>query len=737
MTFSVTSNATIDVLVMTSSQFHSFSNGIAAGVVFSSLGTHLDGDVGPFSGGLYYIIIDNNVSGQTAEVDLEYGGLPVDPFLYHSKLPAPIGIADYGILNTSRGLIPYVVKYSEAVGHFTVRSIGAYNATPPSGVSPYQASLQMNVVLQVNTQHGSFQYWLQDVVDFYTNNDTYNVIDNVWNSSSYPSLLTNSSVKGGGAVYIYNNQSYYAFGTQNYHYSMPFSGSLLIREQQTNSGVLVSFGFYNGSLSWFDNVTIIQPGVSSSYMLVDGYNFTGSKNYYDAELVFGGGGNGEITDFTSMNSTLGMEYVLTNGTYAAPRELYGFGSDTAEAADDLTTYLRDGVPSVSLGVENLYSPLFYVPSPLNIRLNLTYQRLDAGQPINATLSGTMHGGLLPYTFYLYLNGTPVLNFTSFGTQVIRYLELGSLIQGVYRLTVVVEAANGQNSTFSYLITVEPDPQLSLTAKASKLDAGQALSLSLSASGGTSPYQLTLYVNGKPYGQVQLGTFAVTFQGSGTYEVWAVLRDAAGFLTNSTVLTVTVDPDPTLTLVASRTTTDYGLPLPLRADVTGGTPPYQYRWDVDGKYVSSSNVLNFTAPVGNYTITLFVTDQSNYTISYTLNVTVNPDPVLRLVYSTGSAGLLYTGNLVNLTASISGGTPPYVYMWTVDGAVAANTTSPSYVFHLKGPGSYSLGVSVRDAATYVTTKSISSTVGYNLATLGIGAVVVIALAVGIGVAFRRR
>lgn len=50
------------------------------------------------------------------------------------------------------------------LGFVAIQSLLAYNSSFTS--CPYGASVQLNVVLQVNTTSGTYYYWLQDVGSF-------------------------------------------------------------------------------------------------------------------------------------------------------------------------------------------------------------------------------------------------------------------------------------------------------------------------------------------------------------------------------------------------------------------------------------------------------------------------------------------------------------------------------------------------------------------------------------------
>jgi hypothetical protein len=318
-------------------------------------------------------VVLNNVSDTTITVNVSYALTPVSVYYDRSSLPAPIGIADYGVYNISGTLRASMVNYTEAIGYATIYSISAFNATPPEDTNRSGASLQLNAVLQVNTNNDSYQFWLQNVIDFITSTKEYSIGDNIWNVTSNTSYLTNASISGGGAVYYYKDGNfYYGYSTSYNNYTFPFSQILYIKFYNiSRQGVTISFGYNNGTgIQWYDNATINVSSVRSAYLLVDGYNLTNGQFYYDLELVFGGQSNGEYTYFNSMNASLGLQIVLRNGTIVTPNSLYTFGSDTEESADNLMVLFQNNSAWVLTGNNNFYAvgnasiPKLFLYSPV-------------------------------------------------------------------------------------------------------------------------------------------------------------------------------------------------------------------------------------------------------------------------------------------------------------------------------------------------------------------------------------
>lgn len=384
--FNVTASNLVTIMIMDPQDFYSFRNGYSASSLYIKVSQAETFEIS--DPGSYYIVIYNNVSGEDVTVKVDYTSIPVDLYYIRQSLPAPIGIVYYGEYNGSNFVNYTTVKYEEAIGYATLYSISAYNSTPPAQVNPYGASLQLNVMLQINTEMSSYQFWLQNVITFITSGDYYCIDDNVWNSTLRPSLLTNSSVTGNGAVYFSDEQHgyYYGYTVGGFNYTFPFSVILHIKLQNvTPNGVIVSFGYNKGGgVIWYDNVTIHVNDVTSAYMLIDPMNMTGDNHFYDLELVFGGESNGEYTYFNSLNASLALAMELPNGNYVYPYPLYTFGSDTEESADNLQTVFVNGHAYVTLGNDNFYTqgasavPELFFPNTENSLTNQSIEDIALG-----------------------------------------------------------------------------------------------------------------------------------------------------------------------------------------------------------------------------------------------------------------------------------------------------------------------------------------------------------------------
>ncbi|WP_168064918.1 thermopsin family protease [Sulfolobus sp. S-194] len=330
--------------------------------------------------GIYYLYIVNSHT-TPALVAFEYRLYPayVNPYLrstLYNTTALPYGIATYGVT----GDRTYTINTTSVRGFYNISSILAYNGSQ-SIVPQYGASLQLNAVLVINNKDNTSQIlWTQNVISFITNDSAMNYCINIWNIT-YPSAsIINSSIIGKGNLYNSSKQYLYAYGTPYTLYNLPLSGFLGINETVIpGKGVEIIFsetevqnGTYAYSSAVIDEVLIKDPNISSAYFLVTGSQYTPAGvnsnfgAFYDAELVFGGFADGEITSFKSLTATLSLCYF--NGTdYEKFPSYYTFGADTAEASGNLhVTITSQGIAKITVGTPVLGYNVVTSRSPIVI-----------------------------------------------------------------------------------------------------------------------------------------------------------------------------------------------------------------------------------------------------------------------------------------------------------------------------------------------------------------------------------
>ncbi|MBV6403871.1 MAG: hypothetical protein GFGODING_00618 [Flavobacteriales bacterium] len=169
-----------------------------------------------------------------------------------------------------------------------------------------------------------------------------------------------------------------------------------------------------------------------------------------------------------------------------------------------------------------------------------------------------------------------------------------------------------------------------------------------------------------------------------------LYDSAVFLESGSFVSaqpvVTVSPDVNLPCSG---TVDISI-----LNVTGGTPPYNYQWTLNGSPVSSNQTITVgQGQQGNYVAT--VTDGCGAVVQETVVVGAPVSPPMTLTL-TPDLNLPCSGTVDLEVLNLTGGTPPFTYTWTLNGTTVG--TGTSITVPNTAPGTYVLTVNDNCAGT---------------------------------------
>ena len=305
------------------------------------------------------------------------------------------------------------------------------------------------------------------------------------------------------------------------------------------------------------------------------------------------------------------------------------------------------LPLLFLFVLSLYS----VHAQINVSFNVT-QPTCFGLP-NGSVVASANGGTAPYT-YAWSTGVfgPVLN---------------NITAGNYTVTVTDAASNSKVQS----VTVNQPAIVTASITASNA-CSNPFTLTAVGGGGVAPYGY--YWTGGQTSQtisVNAGTYCVTITDSKSC---------------GAVSCITVNPQPlTLSATAIAVTCPNGQDGKVTANPVGGTAPYSYAWSNGG----NTQMIQNLSP-GTYSVT--VTDANGCTAIASATV-ANKLPIVISITTVQPTCLTDVNG--SLTAIVSGGNPPYTYLW--------NTGATTQTISNLGAGTYT--VTVTDNKGCIATKTV--------------------------------
>jgi len=404
-------------------------------------------------------------------------------------------------------------------------------------------------------------------------------------------------------------------GAANYSYVWSNGSSTLNTSSLTNSILSLSAGYYkvvvtdDNGLKDSTDITLTEFTAIVPSVVVD------------SNITCNGESNGGATA-SATGGTPPYTYLWENSATNA--------FITGVAAGTYTVIITDAIGCIAIDSATITEPIVLAAAAI-VDSNITCNGESDG---GATASAT--GGTTPYT-YLWSNGATTAS-------------ISGVAAGTYK--VYISDNNACLDSTSVTIT-EPI----VLAAAAIVDSNSTCNgesdggATASATGGTTPYTY-LWSNGAT-------TASISGVAAGTYKVYisdnnACLDSTSVIITEPAVLVASAVVDSNVSCFGL---SDGGA----TASATSGTTPYTYLWSNGATTASISGVV-----AGTYTIT--ITDANG--CSDNSSVTITEPAVLvasAVVDSNVSCFGLSDGGA---TASATGGTTPYTYLWS-NGATTAS------------------------------------------------------------------
>ena len=395
----------------------------------------------------------------------------------------------------------------------------------------------------------------------------------------------------------------------------------------------------NGCGPATDEVTITQPAVLTAASVVD------------ANVNCNGGSDGGATA-SATGGTQPYTYVWSNGATNA--------SITNSVAGTYTVTVTDANGGTSTSSSTITEPTALSASGV-VDMNVS---INGGNDGGATAAGS--GGTPPYT-YSWNNGQTTATITG---------------QPAGTYTVSVTDNNGCGPATDEVTITEPAvlTALSMVDFNVNCNGGSDGGASASASGGTPPYTY-VWSNGAT-------SESITNSPAGTYTV--TVTDANGgtstsssTITEPTALSVTGVVDMNVSINGSNDGQ-------ATAAGSGGTPPYTYAWNTGATTATATGL-----PAGTFTVS--VTD-NNGCGPATDQVTITQPAVLTAASIVDFNVNCNGGSDGGATASATGGTQPYTYVWSNGTTNASITNSVA--------GTYTVTVTDANGATSTSSSTIT-------------------------------
>ena len=365
--------------------------------------------------------------------------------------------------------------------------------------------------------------------------------------------------------------------------------------------------------------------------------------------------------------------------------------------------------------------------------------IDAGQ--SAALSTTATGGSGGYSYSWA--GLPSACTQSSDPSI----ACQGLSQGSYSISVTVtDSVGAEFMSPSLTFAVNVDPSISgVTADRSSADAGQSVSFTADAVGGTGAY--TFAWTGLPSSScasTDTSTVDCSSLAAQDLTVGVTATDSAGMEALGHPLSYTVLSDPSLgALRPSPATADVGQTVIFQTSASGGSGGFSYSWtDLPTGCMSNDapSVSCIPTASGSFTPNVQATDSNGITATTATTYLVSPLPTVQVPAATASS--ITQGASVTFTVTAGQGSGGLTYTWRDLPTGCVSADNPTLACIPNATGTWNVSVTVTDSNggsatsgtfpfTVVSPPALSvlglpATEGYAL----IGAAVVVAAIVGV-------
>ncbi len=425
-------------------------------------------------------------------------------------------------------------------------------------------------------------------------------------------ITLKAAADGGSGVYMYKFSEYDSVGKESilqdysdkssYTWVPKNAGKVTLCLEVKDSNGAVEKNVIGYEISKLEQKPLTSTIVASAKSVSVGekIKLTGGAN----------GGSGKYTyKFT----------LYTNGKW---KDLQSYGASntytwTATEAGKYSLYVA--VDDSDGNHTNAYVPIEVKNEQLTVSVKAATKSVLSGEKVNLTAIAQGGSGKYSYKFVLYDNGK-WKDLRAYGESN-TYIWTASKV-GKYSLYVAVNDSNGKH-TNAYVPIEVKNGQLSASVEASikSVAIGEKVKLTAKAVGGSGKYsyKFVLYDNGK-WEELQVygdsNTYTWTATKVGKYSLYVAVNDSEGKHTNSYVPIEVKNKELETSLGISVSSVSGSNIIKLKADATGGSGKYQYKfivcdekgmWEELRGYGDSNSYIWNAKEGGKYTIYVRVTD----------------------------------------------------------------------------------------------------------------------------------
>jgi kumamolisin len=392
----------------------------------------------------------------------------------------------------------------------------------------------------------------------------------------------------------------------------------------------------------------------------------------------------------------------------------------------------DPVTGVGTPIANVAIPEIaaggFLPTQPGITAKISASTTTPAVNTAVTLTANATGGTGTYTKYGFDTGNGNTTITSKSSITVKYA-----LAGPFSACVTVFDSKGNSSTSPCIQILVGTTAFTLTLAASTTSPalGSAVTFTVTASGGTTPYYyIYSYGDGTWSQQVTVTSYLHTYFSAGVYCAQANATDSKtptreGAMSN----VVTIDAGGATGSCSSTPLTagnfnlnrtgpgETNFAVNMYANYTGGTGAITALWCWGDGTKSTSLPVAGTPAVGSYVYTkagtytprVYINDSGSSSVLIVATTSITVVTLVTVTDVAPSSGNTWTPPTnLTFTAPIAGGESPFTYSWNFDNGNTSTVAAPPYQIYYK-PGTYLVSLTVTDSLSKHAFASYSFTV----------------------------
>lgn len=300
------------------------------------------------------------ISGILASgVDSQYVYLPnmyspalnqagVSPF--YERSPAPMGVADYGLIDSSGIVIPYHYNTTSFLGTVMFEDLKLFPSTAQDGGN---VAIQLSAVLSGVTVQGSGGnvFWIKNVMLYSPGTGQMQFISNIWDFSTPSLSFPAGTLLDGNGDMLAGSLYYYAGPVVQASTESESTMDLMVQSTMVDGNNAVQFQYAQASSKdtvgtpiTYDTVVFNSHGSGSSSsanaasFTVSGNSRSPANYLNDVELTVTGPGMGSTATMLVVNGQLTLKYMTAAGSYEKLPSAFNYGSNTGETVQGLSAW---------------------------------------------------------------------------------------------------------------------------------------------------------------------------------------------------------------------------------------------------------------------------------------------------------------------------------------------------------------------------------------------------------------